>query len=337
MSLEVFRSLPKIELHAHLHGCIPGTTLERLAHQTEQYRDWSMPPKHRILKQCFALFDVIHDLVINAETLYDASCEVLRAFAHDNVKYLELRTTPRPTATMTKRCYIETVVRAIERTTAELESTSPIVVRLLLSCDRTRSVEDALDTVQLAHEFMAKGVIGIDFCGNPTAETFAAIRPALERARALGLKVVVHFGEVHCPAQTEQVLDFRPDRLAHGCFLTEEHQAAVVQSGVPLELCPTSNVLTKSVPSYEEHHFRYFWEHRHPLAICTDNTGVFNTTVSEEFAHLYRALGPSTEAPLVRCSPEDFCRTLTLQAAHAAFDSEAALAAVGSPDTEADN
>jgi adenosine deaminase len=42
--------------------------------------------------------------------------DVIREFAADNVKYLELRTTPRdvPATGMTKRSYIDAVIRAIK-------------------------------------------------------------------------------------------------------------------------------------------------------------------------------------------------------------------------------
>lgn len=95
---------------------------------------------------------------------------MIREFAADNVKYLELRSTPRavPSNGMTKTSYIGTILRAIDEchSTPDLD----IVVRLLLSVDRRCPVSDAMDTVNLAAEYMHRTdgiVVGIDLSGDP--------------------------------------------------------------------------------------------------------------------------------------------------------------------------
>jgi hypothetical protein len=60
----------------------------------------------------------------------------------------------------------------------------------------------------------------------------------------------------------------------------------VQESNVPLELCLTSNVKTESVPGYKEHHMRQFLEAGHPICLCTDDSGVFQTTLTDEFVHV---------------------------------------------------
>lgn len=95
---------------------------------------------------------------------------MIREFRADNVRYLELRTTPRasPSNGMTKRSHIATVVRAMN--SAMDEHCGFIIVRLLLAIDRRTDVENAMDTVKMAVEFRdsSKGlVVGVDLSGDP--------------------------------------------------------------------------------------------------------------------------------------------------------------------------
>lgn len=53
---------------------------------------------------------------------------------------------------------------------------------------------------------------------------------------------------------------------------------------IPLELCLTSNLKAKTVASYDQHHLKFWYEKRHPIAICTDDKGVFCTSLSKEYA-----------------------------------------------------
>ncbi len=172
----------------------------------------------RTLSECFEVFSLMHKVIENEDVLYRITCEVVQDFAKDGVVYAELRTTPRPLPPgNSARSYVDTVLRAFR--------TAPptIVLRLLLSVDRTRGLDVADATVRLAQEYVGSGggaVVGVDFSGNPTVGSFVDYAPAFALARAAGLGVTVHTGEVLNAPDTDFILEtFRPDRLGHAVLL----------------------------------------------------------------------------------------------------------------------
>jgi adenosine deaminase len=84
--------------------------------------------------------------------MFQVTYDVIHEFAEENVKYIELRTTPReePSTGMTTISYVETVLRAIDDCAKE---NLDIIVKLLLAVDRRQSLQVAMDTVQLAIKY----------------------------------------------------------------------------------------------------------------------------------------------------------------------------------------
>lgn len=80
-------------------------------------------------------------------------------------------------------------------------------------------------------------------------------RPAFELARRGGLKVTVHCGEVPDDAELLEVIAFRPERLGHAVVLGEEVRQALLALAppIPIEVCPTSNLLTLALSHHGEH------------------------------------------------------------------------------------
>lgn len=76
--------------------------------------------------------------------------------------------------------------------------------------------------------------------------------PALAEARRLGLAVTLHCGEVPAPSEVAAMLAFRPGRLGHAVTVAADGGLlpALLASRVPVELCLSSNVLSRSVASY---------------------------------------------------------------------------------------
>lgn len=207
----------------------------------------------------------------DADALEYSTKAVVRDFAEDGVVYLELRTTPRamPGAGLDKAGYVRAVLDAIDA--AQTENPS-IRVRLILSMDRRNTPQEALEVTVLAKQFQSQGVVAIDLCGDPAKGDVSLFTPAVEEAKAAGLKVTIHFAEAESSAsdaELETIMSWRPDRLGHVIHVPDHVKRLIsAQKGIGLELCLSCNVHAKMiVGSFEAHHFGEWWTVEGPVVV----------------------------------------------------------------------
>ncbi|KAK9268054.1 hypothetical protein L1049_010493 [Liquidambar formosana] len=317
--------MPKVELHAHLNGSIRDSTLLELARVLGEkgvivFSDVEhvIMKSDRTLHEVFKLFDLIHIITTDYTTVTRITKEVVEDFAAENVVYLELRTTPKRNDSigMSKRSYMEAVVEGLRAVStvdiaftphdlgAGIPANSPpvkdlcngttrkkIYVRLLLSIDRRETTAAAMETVKLALEMRDLGVVGIDLSGNPIVGEWITFLPALKFAREQGLFITLHCGEVRNRKEIQAMLEFSPQRIGHACCFEEEEWRKLKTSEIPVEICLTSNIRTESISSIDIHHFVDLYNAKHPLVLCTDDAGVFSTTLSGEYFLAASAFG----------------------------------------------
>lgn len=296
--LAACRALPKVELHAHLSGSIPGALLARFAREDAAA---GLPPVSaadldllhdrpgRPQTECFRVFPLIHRLICSRSRLVAATHAALRFFEEDRVAYAELRTTPRALPGLTARGYAETVLDAVA------EWPGKLVARVILSLDRARPVADAKATAALAESLLedhehAGLLVGVELSGNPSVGRFADFAPILDGIRKRfgdRLPLALHFAELRDDAEAAEMLRFHPDRLGHAVQMGPVTQRALLAQGTPVEVCLTSNLVTNSVPNIGEHPVvKLLDPNGHPFSVCTDDAGVFRVTLSHEYALL---------------------------------------------------
>jgi adenosine deaminase len=60
---------------------------------------------------------------------------------------------------------------------------------------------------------------------------------------------------------------------------------------IPLEMCPSSNVQTRSVASYESHPLEFYFDYGLRVTINTDNRLVTDTTLTKELVLAHQRMG----------------------------------------------
>ena len=100
-------------------------------------------------------------------------------------------------------------------------------------------------------------------------------------------------GEEHGEAEIGEVIEhLRPDRIGHGILAAQhpELMAALREQEIVLEICPTSNLLTRALSGEEavRETFRAFVDHAVPFTIATDGPEMMRTHLRDEFELLHR-------------------------------------------------
>jgi len=153
--------------------------------------------------------------------------------------------------------------------------------------------------VDKAIRWAGRGIVGIDIAGprpGGARYEYAQIESIVETARDAGLGITIHVGEEGADtgrAEIGEVVEhLRPDRIGHGILAA--HDASLMASirdlGITLEICPTSNLLTKALPDEAavRDTLRTFVEHEVPFTIATDGPEMMRTHLRDELELLLR-------------------------------------------------
>jgi adenosine deaminase len=179
---------------------------------------------------------------------------------------------------------------------------------LILMMDRTFDARRNEIIVEKAIAWADRGVVGIDIAGprpGGARYDYRQVRPMVDTAREAGLGVTIHVGEEGGQTGRDEIAEvvehLRPDRIGHGILAAHDPElmAAIRAQGIVLEICPTSNLLTKALPDEDavRETIRAFVEHEVPFTIATDGPEMMRTHLRDELELLHR-IGALDEAGL---------------------------------------
>ena len=129
--------------------------------------------------------------------------------------------------------------------------------------------------------------MGVDFSGHPNVNSFKDLENLFDLCRKYDLKTTVHIAETWQDMDVDFILkSIIPNRLGHSVCLTNDHIEYLLNNPIPIEICPSSNLMTKCVDQIDNHIFNDFYtksNQNYPLTICTDDFGILNTSLSNEY------------------------------------------------------
>jgi adenosine deaminase len=199
---------------------------------------------------------------------------------------------------------------------------------LILMMDRTfdRRLNEII--VEKAIRWSGRGVVGVDIAGPRPGGgryDYTQIEPMVETAREAGLGVTIHVGEEGGDMGREELGEvverLRPERIGHGILAAgdPELMRSLRELGTVLEICPTSNLLTKALPDEDavREMIRQFVDNGVPFTIATDGPEMMRTHLRDEFELLLR----------IEALDEDELREANARGHAAAFNRRAAVTA----------
>ena len=141
-------------------------------------------------------------------------------------------------------------------------------------------------TLDVALSQQPAGLVSFGLGGPEAGVPREQFAPHFAAARAAGLHSVPHAGESTGPETIWDALThLGAERIGHGIAAVRDPEllAHLAAHGIPLEVCPTSNVCTRSVPSLAEHPLPALVAAGVPVTINSDDPPMFSTTLVDEY------------------------------------------------------
>ena len=298
--LDRFDAIPKVELHCHVEGTVRPLTVVELARKhggslptedpTELYRFDS-------LNSFLAVFWLVQELIGDRDDWARVAHESIVDAAPHGLRYREMFFTP-ARHLAAGQALGDIVAGLTEGVEAAERETG---VRCALICDIDRSfggdaaTELAEELASLRRAGRADRVIGLGMDSTERGVDPRDFARAYDVARAAGLRATGHAGEDSGPeniAAALEALDL--ERIDHGVAIVDDPElmARVAGARIPLDVCPTSNiVIANRFPTLADHPFRRMREAGLLVTINTDDPAMTDLDLGSEYRAVAEALG----------------------------------------------
>jgi adenosine deaminase len=296
-----------VELHLHVGGAVAPHILWAIAHDhgfklpVKSYWDfcdlvYADPKKVTSLGDYLEIMHLWTEKIQSSPSAIERSVyEVIgKEYRSSRVSQMELRFNPMKRNLGGERdldYIIAAAIRGMERACLAYG----IRAGLIFCLAREFDYELNEIIVKKAEKYRDRGVIGIDLAGPEKhtlelGEDVERYRDLYARARAAGLGTTIHTGETAAtgPEGVLAVIEkLRPARIGHGIAAAQSDEAMrkLVERGIVLEICPSSNLRTHAVSGIDELR-RVLFRLRAAgvkTTINTDGTYLLGTTLRREF------------------------------------------------------
>ena len=278
MTQETLKELPKIELHCHLDGSLSRPFIEKRLGRTVRPEELSVSENCTSLNEYLEKFDLPGRCIMDEEGLSGAAYDLLSQMNEENVCYAEIRFAP------------------LLSETKKMDSRKVIVCAM-----RHHSAEDNMQMIKTAREYLGSGVCAADLAGAEALYPMSEFMDIFTETKKMGMPFTLHAGECGNPQNVIDSINVGAGRIGHGIAMrgNQEIRKMVKKAGIGIEMCPISNLQTKSVNSMAEYPMREFLDAGLKVSVNTDNRTVSNTSLTKELEFIQKNYGIRDEEILL--------------------------------------
>jgi adenosine deaminase len=296
---KLLTALPKIELHRHLEGSLRLSTLAELARQynldVPAYDVDGLRPHVQIMPDSPATaahflskFVVLRKFYVSPDVISRFVHECIADASADNVRYMELRFTPKALARVMNFPFSD-VIEWVTSAALEAQTDTGTRVKLIVSLNRHESLTEAEEIVRAALDHKDRGIVGLDLAGPELGYPANPFAGLFREARHAGLQVTIHAAEWDGPENIRFAIEhLGAARIGHGVRILEDASIVALarERGTIFEVCPTSNYHSGVISALTKHPLPAMHAAGLAITLNTDDPSLSNITLSDE---LYNA------------------------------------------------
>lgn len=298
------RKLPKAELHLHLEGTVDPLTLAELSRRhpttlpTKNNRYKDVRDSGRVLSEEDAralynyknfigfllAFKAVTERLRDPEDYELVTYRMIEKLAREGVIYAEVYISVG--VIFWRGQEFDPLFEGMERGRARGERDFGVRIKWIFDAVRHFGPDEARKVVVKAIELRTRNVIGIGIGGDEARGPAENFREIYAHAAKQGLHLTAHAGESTGPESIWAALrELKAERIGHGLHAIEdpaliEHLA---KTGVPVEICVSSNVRTGCCRALEEHPVRKLFDAGVRITLASDDPEMFGTTLCAEY------------------------------------------------------
>ncbi len=282
------------ELHRHLDASLRLSTLFQLAQtrglepsstSLDSFREkFILSHPLTSLNEVLSKFKLFQQVLDRPEVLTQVAFEVIEDCYQEGTRKVELRFSPGFISEFNQMSW-ETILDAFERGRDLALALYPeMKVGFLCIASRDYGVDSVDETVEFFLKYKTR-FVGLDLAGNEEDFPCKLFEKSFQKAVKHKLNITVHAGEACGPENIWSAIEFLgANRIGHGisCVKDLVLMKYLAEKQICLEMCPTSNWITRAVLDLSEHPIKKAINSGIPVSINTDDPGIFGVTMSYE-------------------------------------------------------
>ncbi len=288
--------MPKAELHIHIEGSLEPEQMFEFAGRNGLRLPFKSVDEARQAYQFADLQSFLQlyyqgvRVLVHERDFYDLTWAYFSKAHSQNLRHVEMFFDPQ--AHTGRGIAFETVISGIHHAMLDAKQRVGISSKLVMCFLRDLSEQAAMATLRQALPFRDRiFAVGLDSAevGHPP-EKFSRV---FDEARKQGFLTVAHAGEEGPPEYIWQALDrLKVSRIDHGvrCIEDPDLTARLAAAGIPLTVCPLSNVKLRVFESIEKHNLKQLLDRGLCVTINSDDPAYFGGYLTENYLAVQKAL-----------------------------------------------